>query len=153
MLEKKAKVDMKEFEYPETVYVRDIENQVFQGIVLKTLADIEGIALIEGNFLDSLLGRESLEGIKGIYAEQDSKSQSVSVKIEINVCFGISIPDKAQEIQEKVDEEITRLTGLHVSRVHVVFKNIVHCDIHEKLINIDPKEAKVKFEEELQEHL
>ncbi len=152
MLDKKAKVDTKEFEFPETVYVRDIENQVFQGIVLKTLADIEGITLIEGNFLDSLLGRESLEGIKGIYAEQDSKSQSVSIKIEINVCFGISIPEKAQEIQEKVDAEITRLTGLHVSRVHVVFKNIVHSDIHQKLINIEQNPAEAKFEEEFNGH-
>lgn len=145
-MDKKSKVDIKEFEFPETVYVRDIENQVFQGIVLKCLAEVEGITLIEGNFLDSILGRESLEGIKGIHAEQDSKSQSVSIRIEINVCFGISIPEKAQEIQEKVDAEITRLTGLHVSCVHVVFKNIVHRDIHQKLIPADS--AAVKFEEE-----
>lgn len=152
MLDKKSKVDTKEFEFPETVYIRDIENQVFQGIVLQTLAEIKGITLIEGNFLDTILGRESLEGIKGIHAEQDSKSQSVSIRIELNVCFGVSIPEKAQEIQEKIDLEITRLTGLHVSCVHVIFKNIVHSDINQKLIHAEPPAADVKFEEEYNGH-
>ena len=34
------KVDMKEYELPDTVFVRDIEDSVFQGIVLQCLAKI-----------------------------------------------------------------------------------------------------------------
>lgn len=120
------KVDTKEFDFPETLYVRDIENRVFQGIVLQCLSDIDGISLVEGNFIDKLLDRPSTENVKGITAEQDNKNQSVNIKIEINIGYGISIPEKAEEIQSKVSEEITRLTGLHVSSVHVVFKNIIH---------------------------
>jgi len=45
----KKKVDTKEFEIPETVFIRDIENKVFQSIILQCLAEIEGISLIEGN--------------------------------------------------------------------------------------------------------
>jgi uncharacterized alkaline shock family protein YloU len=120
------KVDTKEFDFPETVYVRDIENKVFQGIVLQCLSGIDGIALVEGNFIDNLLGRGAGESVKGIYAEQDSKNQSVNIKIEINIAYGLSIPEKAEEIQSKVSEEVTRLTGLHVGSVHVVVKNIIH---------------------------
>lgn len=120
------KVDTKEFELPETLFVRDIENKVFQGIVLQCLSQIDGITLIEGNLIDSLLGRGGLEGgVKGINAEQDNKSQSVSIKVEVNICYGFSIPEKADEIQTKITEDITRLTGLHVSCVHVVFKNVI----------------------------
>lgn len=120
------KVDTKEFELPETVFVRDIENKVFQGIVLQCLSQIEGISLVEGNLIDSLLGRSSLDsGIKGIYAEQDNKNHSVSLKVEINICYGYTIPEKAEEIQTKITEDITKLTGLHVSCVHVVFKNVI----------------------------
>ena len=36
------KVDTKEFELPETVFIRDIENKVFQSIVLQCLAQIDG---------------------------------------------------------------------------------------------------------------
>lgn len=119
------KVDTKEFELPETLFVRDIENKVFQGIVLQCLAKIDGIALVEGNFIDNILGRTALEGVKGIHIEQDNKNHSVNVKIDVNICYGHSIPEKAEEIQTACAEEITKLTGLHVSSVHVVFKNVV----------------------------
>jgi uncharacterized alkaline shock family protein YloU len=119
------KLDRKELELPDTLFVRDIENRVFQGIVYQCLSKVEGISLVEGNFIDNFFDRGSLEGVKGIYAEQDSKNTSVSVKIEVNILYGYSIPEKAEEIQILVAEEIMRLTGLHVSNVHVIFKNVV----------------------------
>lgn len=132
MLDKKTavdakKVDTKEFDIPETYFVRDVENRVFQGIVLQCLSEIEGIGLVEGNFIDSIFSRGQ-EGIAGIHVDQDSKNHSVTVKIEINVQYGFSIPDKAEEIQTKVANEITKITGLHVSCVHVVFKNVLPID-------------------------
>jgi uncharacterized alkaline shock family protein YloU len=120
----KKKVDTKEFELPETIFIRDIENKVFQSIVLQCLAQIDGISLVEGNFIDHLLGRGA-EGVKGISAEQDDKHQSVNIKVEVNIFFGLVIPQKAEEIQTKITEDITKLTGLHVSSVHVVFKNVI----------------------------
>lgn len=119
------KVDPKEFELPETTFVRDIENRVFQSILLQCLAKVEGIGLVEGGFIDNILGRDSLEGVKGIHINQDNKNHSVAIRVEVNVGYGIPIPEKAEEIQSKVVEEVTRLTGLHVSSVHVVFKNLI----------------------------
>ena len=82
----KKKIDTKEFELPETVFIRDIENKVFQSITLQCLSQIEGIRLIEGNFIDHLFGR-SAEGVQGICAEQDEKSQSVKIRVEVPVFF------------------------------------------------------------------
>ncbi|MFQ5730148.1 MAG: Asp23/Gls24 family envelope stress response protein [Waddliaceae bacterium] len=120
-----AGLDKKEFELPETVFVRDIENRVFQSLVVQCLAKIDGISLEEGNFIDNILGRDSLEGIRGVHTEQDNKHQCVSIRVEINIGYGISIPKKAEEIQSKIAKEVTQLTGLHVSSIHVIFKNIV----------------------------
>jgi uncharacterized alkaline shock family protein YloU len=119
------KIDTKEFELPETLYIRDIENKVFQGIVLQCLCKIPGIELMEGGFIDNILGRTSLEAVKGITVEQDSRNHSVGIKIEVNVCYGCSIPELAEQLQAEISDEITKLTGLHVSYVHVVFKNVV----------------------------
>lgn len=127
------KVDTKEFELPETTFVRDIDNRVFQSIILQCLAGIEGISLVEGNLFDHILGRSALEGIKGIYAEQDQKNHCVNIRAEVNICYGIVIPDKAEEIQTKITEEITKLTGLHVACVHVVFKNVINPEQMKKL--------------------
>ncbi|MGR3973070.1 MAG: Asp23/Gls24 family envelope stress response protein [Candidatus Rhabdochlamydia sp.] len=133
----------KEVELPETVFVRDIENKVFQSIVVQCLLGIEGITLLEGNLIDYFLGRESPERISGIFVEQDLKNQSIQVKLEVSVAFGVILPQKAEEIQTVVAKELSRLTGLHVSLVHVVFKN---------LIKIEPKEVGAHLEDEESAH-
>ena len=118
-------LDTKELELPETIFVRDIESKVFQSIAMQCLAKIEGVAVLEGNLIDSLLGRDPFERVKGISVEQDQKTHSVNVRVEVNVAYGVSIPDKADEIQTKIAHETARLTGLHVASVHVVFKNLI----------------------------
>lgn len=121
------KIDAKEIELPETLFIRNIENRVFQSIVLRCLANIDGIAALEGNILDNLLG-------KGISVEQDEKTHSVSIKVDVNIAYGINIPKKAEELQQKIAEEISALTGLHVSSIHLVFKNLISktADAHNK---------------------
>ena len=115
----------KELEVPETIFERDIENRVIQGIVVQCLAKIEGISLEEGNFIDNILGRDTLEGISGVHAEQDNKHQCVNIRVEVNIAYGIPIPEKAEEIQSKIAHEVAALTGLHISTVHVIFQNIL----------------------------
>lgn len=117
-------VDTGELEVPETTYVRDIENRVFQAIVLQVLTKVEDISLLEGNLIDAILHRGNVERIKGIYVEQESKSPTIKIKVEVNVHYGISIPEKAKEIQHKITDEVNKLTGLHVSCVHVIFKSM-----------------------------
>ncbi len=118
----KSKAD---FEYADTVFARDIDSRVFQAITYKCLCAIEGIELVGGNILDNLLGRDTSEKIKGIYIDQDQKNHSVNIKVELNIAYGVAIPEKSEEIQSKVAKEVCRLTGLHVASVHVVFKNLI----------------------------
>ena len=118
-------INVGEVELPDTIFIRDIEDKVFQSVVVQCLLDIEGIALVEGNLIDYFLGRNPAERITGISVEQDLKTHSIQVKVEVNVAFGIIIPKKAEEIQVKISEELSRLTGLHVQLVHVVFKNLI----------------------------
>lgn len=134
-------MDAREIEFPDTVFIRDIDTRVFQAIALRCLAKIEGIGLLEGNLFDSLLGRE-VERIKGIHVEQDQKKHSVEVRVEINILYGVNIPEKAEEIQEKLVEEMCKWTGLHVSLVHVIFKDLIQ-------LPVEPasEEASEKFEE------
>lgn len=118
------KVDTKELEIAETTFIRDIENRVFQAIILQVLTKIKDITLLEGNLIDAILHRGNVERIKGISVEQEAKSPTIKIKVEINVHYGISIPEKAKEIQQKITDEINNLTGLHVSTVHVIFKSV-----------------------------
>jgi len=139
-------MDAREIELPETVFVRDIETRVFQGIVVQSLAKISGIGLLEGNLFDSLLGRE-IESVKGIHVEQDQKKHSVSIRVEINVVYGISIPEKAEEIHTLLVEEISRWTGLHVASVHIIFKDLIHVQAEEGSTPERTTEEAGEFEE------
>lgn len=112
-------------------FVRDIEPRVLEGIVLQILSKIEGIGLIEGNIFESLLGGE-LERAKGIYVKEDQSGNSVSIRVEINVAYGVAIPEKADEVQEKLASGITCWTGLNVSAVHVVFKELISPNVLEE---------------------
>lgn len=118
------KVDTKEFEIPKTTFSHDIETRVIQVIILNTLHKIEGVSLLGGNLIDTLFGRE-VERVKGISVEQDSKNHLLKVKVEVNMHYGVSIPDKSDEVQSKVVQEITKLTGLHVSSVHLIIKGLI----------------------------
>ena len=42
----RSKLDTKEFELPETIFSRDLENRVFQSIALQSLSEIDGISLV-----------------------------------------------------------------------------------------------------------
>jgi uncharacterized alkaline shock family protein YloU len=138
-----------EYEFADTVFIRDVESRVFQAIAFKCIASIEGVELIGGNILDSLLGRDTTDRIKGIQVEQDQKNHSVNIKIELNVAYGVCIPEKAEEIQSKVAKEICRLTGLHVGIVHVIFKNLISQESIDRLIQ-DASHQKIEEVKELQ---
>jgi uncharacterized alkaline shock family protein YloU len=138
--EKFKKMDTKELDLPDTVYIRDIDNRVFQQIALECLSKIEGVSLLEGNLIDSFLGREGAERLKGISIEQDEKNHSVKIKVEINVLYGTSLPEKAEEIQTKIAFEVSKLTALHVAAVHVVFKNMISKEEIRKSKETVPKE-------------
>lgn len=124
MHEKLKQMNGKESQSSETVCFRDIETKVFQGIVLQVLSTVEGIGLLENTLFDSLLGRD-VDRLKGIHVEQEPKNQSVNVRIELNIAYGVPIPEKAKEIQELIIDEIKKFTGLHVSSVHVIFKHLM----------------------------
>lgn len=137
MNEKYTPVDTKELDLPETVFIRDIETKVFQTIALQTLSCIDGLSMVEGNLIDSFLGRDGPDRAKGISVDQDQKNHSVKFKIEVNVEYGICLPEKADEIQEKLTREVSRLTGLHVGCVHVIFKNLIISDLDESPFAIE----------------
>ena len=141
-------IDTKELNFPDTVFSRDIESRVFQAITVKCLTTIDGVQLLEGNLFGTLLGREGHEKVKGIHVEQDQKNHSVSLKIELNVAYGLAIPEKAEEIQTKITDEICNLTGLHVGCVHIVFKNLISEIVVDKVLPQLEQKERAEAEEE-----
>ena len=124
--EELGEMDSKEFHLPETTLVHDIETKFFQSITLEAIKKIEGVEIASSSpLINNILGNENK--IYGVIVEQDQKKHEVSIKVEINIRYGMSIPEKAEQIQMQVVKDISSLTGVHVSLVHVIFKNIIEC--------------------------
>lgn len=117
--------DTKELELPETLFVRDIDNRVFQHLVAQALSRVPDIGLVEGGFMHNILSRGNTESVSAIHAEQDSQAKSLKIRVDLNIAYGVAIPDKAEEIQNLLNEELTRLTGLHVASIHLVFRGLL----------------------------
>lgn len=111
--------------FPNTAFMVEVDNRVFQGIVANCLSKVEGVSLPEGNLLDQLLGRGGEERATGIYVEQDEKNRTVTLKIELQIIYGVSLPQKAEELQTKIASEITQYTGMSVASVHISFRGLV----------------------------
>ena len=118
-------IEIEEQNTDEVVFVQDVENKVFQAIVVKTLMKIEGVRLLEeGSLIDDLLGREGQSRIKGVYIEQDLKSHSVAIKIEIELAYGLSLKRVAKNVQHAIVKDIKEFSGFNISSVHLVFKHL-----------------------------
>ena len=109
----------------DVVYIQDVDNKVFQAIVVKTLMKIDGVRLLEeGSLIDDLLGRESQSRIKGVLIEQDLKQHSVSIKIELELAYGLSLKVMAKKVQESIVKDVQEFTGFTIASVHLVFKHL-----------------------------
>lgn len=123
-LHEKKRVDQKEFDLPETVYIHDIDNQAIQNIVAQILSRIPGVHLSHESLMESFLGKKSLSSTKGIHVEQDPKAKCVKIRIELVVDYGISIPEISQAIYDEVAKEVPELTGLPISQIHLLYKDV-----------------------------
>jgi uncharacterized alkaline shock family protein YloU len=122
-------MDPKELHLPETTMIHDIETKFFQSITLQAIKKIDGVEIAHNSLLiENLLGSD--DKISGVFVEQDQKKHEVSIKVEVNIRYGMSIPEKAEQIQMQVVKDVSSLTGVHVSMVHVIFKNIIENQAH-----------------------
>lgn len=130
----------KELELPDTLFVRDIDNRVFQHLVAQALARVPDVALVEGGFMHNILSRGNTDSVSAIHAEQDSQAKSLKIRVDLNIAYGVAIPEKAEEIQNLLNEELTRLTGLHVASIHLVFRGLIPQASSERDVERDSQE-------------
>ena len=89
-----------------------ISKEVITSIAGLAAAEVEGIAPPKGGEFPKG------EGVKR-YVETEVGEGEVKVNIKVAVKYGYPVRDVAQKLQEKVKEEVERMTGLRVSSVNV----------------------------------
>jgi uncharacterized alkaline shock family protein YloU len=102
-----------------------IHEGVISTIVRRSACEVEGVARIAGSTLV-----DNIAEIVGSKKMQDRSitvcmnGSSVAVELAINVCFGVHLPTVAAGVQVSVAREIHRITGLSVSKVNVIVREM-----------------------------
>lgn len=98
-----------------------VHESVIASIVRKAACAVPGVIRLAGSSLVDNLAE--IVGSKKMYDRAISINMgenSVQVEVKVILAYGKHIPEIAETIQLVVVEEITRITGMHVSKVNVV---------------------------------
>ena len=95
-----------------------IADEVIAVIAGIAATEVEGVAKMSGNITNEIvskLGMKNLSrGVKVVLSED-----SVEIKLNLILKYGVSIPKTSEEVQERVKNSIETMTGLTVSEVNI----------------------------------
>jgi len=94
-------------------------------IVRQAACAVDGVTRITGsslinNIAEFVGSRKVLD--RAIQIE--IKNSHVAVELSINVCYGVSLPGVAAEVQKNVTRQIEELTSLDVDQVNVIIREM-----------------------------
>ncbi|MBQ7403023.1 MAG: Asp23/Gls24 family envelope stress response protein [Lentisphaeria bacterium] len=102
-----------------------IHEKVIVTIVRKVAAEVDGVSRIAGNSLvDNIAELVGSNRIKDRAISVQMGDGSVAVEVAINLLFGYKLPEVARALQDKIENEIQNLTGLKVSHVDIIIRDI-----------------------------
>lgn len=102
-----------------------IHEGAIASIVKHAVAEIDGVTRLSGNSIVN-----NLAEIVGSKKIQDRAvhirltNSTVAVEIAINVAYGVNLPTLCSEVQSKISNEIHNLTGLDVTKVNVIVREM-----------------------------
>lgn len=95
------------------------------GDVIATIAglaatEIEGIASMQGNLTNELVGKLGMKNLtKGVTIQFDEEGTSVHVALAVVMKYGYSIPKVCKAVQDRVKNAIESMAGLKVCDVNI----------------------------------
>ena len=101
-----------------------INHSVVASIVRLAALEVVGVAAVGGGFVDGIAEIFSKKGDeRGVRVDQDEVGD---YKIEIRVIlrFGIELATVGEEIQQRVAEQVEKMTSKSVARVNVIIDGV-----------------------------
>ena len=95
------------------------------GDVIATIAglaatEVEGIASMQGNLTNELVGRLGMKNLtKGVTIEFAEDGACVHVALAVVMKYGYSIPKTCKAVQDRVKNAIENMAGLKVLNVNI----------------------------------
>ena len=104
-------------------------------IVRRAACSVEGVTRITGNSLvDNIAEFVGSKKVMDRAIQIAIQGSSVSVELSINVCYGVSLPEIAADVQQTVANQIKELTSLEAAQINVIIREM------EDIADADPEE-------------
>jgi uncharacterized alkaline shock family protein YloU len=102
-----------------------VHESVIASIVRKASCSVEGVVRLAGSTLVDNIAE--IVGSKRIFDRSitvEMGESSVQIEVKVILAYGIEIPAVAQAIQSVVIDQITKITGMSVSKVNVMVMDL-----------------------------
>ncbi len=94
-------------------------------IVRKAACSVPGVTRITGNsFVDNIAEIVGSKKIQDRSIQIAMNNSSVAVELSINIQYGVQLPAVAAAVQDAVSREIKAITGLNVTKVNVIVREM-----------------------------
>ena len=86
---------------------------------------VDGVTRITGsNLINNIAEFVGSRKVMDRAIQIEIRNSRVSVELSINVCYGVSLPKVAAEVQKNVTRQIEELTSLEVDQVNVIIREM-----------------------------
>ena len=94
-------------------------------IVRKAACSVPGVTRITGNsFVENIAEIVGSKKIQDRSIQIAMNNSSVAVELSINIQYGVQLPAVAAAVQDAVSREIKAITGLNVTKVNVIVREM-----------------------------
>ena len=94
-------------------------------IVRKAACSVPGVTRITGNsFVDNIAEIVGSKKIQDRSIQIAMNNSSVAVELSINIQYGVQLPAVAAAVQDAVSREIKAMTGLNVTKINVIVREM-----------------------------
>ncbi|MGB0334774.1 MAG: Asp23/Gls24 family envelope stress response protein [Opitutales bacterium] len=101
-----------------------INHSVVASIVRLAALEVSGVAAVGGGFVDGIaeiFSKKSDE--RGVRVEEDEVGD-YQIEIRVILRFGVELASVASEIQQRIAEQVEKMTSKSVARVNVVIDGV-----------------------------
>ena len=101
-----------------------INHSVVASIVSLAALEVSGVAAVGGGFVDGIAEIFSKKGDeRGVRVEEDEVGD-YRIEIRVILRFGVELATVATEIQQRIAEQVEKMTSKSVARVNVIIDGV-----------------------------
>jgi len=102
-----------------------VHESVIASIIRKAACSVDGVVRLAGNALvDNIAEFVGSRKVMDRAISIEMGDNSVAVEVQVVLEYGCNVPETAENIQNTVTEEITRITGMQVTRIDIVVMDL-----------------------------